>query len=86
MLLCLGFLEEVNSIQRKVSEPATPLTVLCGTGAGRSGIFILSDLLLHAADCGHVSVAAFYNCNCLIKVTNDLIFAFLETSVRLSSQ
>ena len=51
----IGFLEEVNSIQRKVSDPSTPLAVLCGTGAGRSGVFVLSDLLLHAADSGHVS-------------------------------
>ena len=50
-----GFLEEVNSIQRKVSDPNTPLVVLCGTGAGRGGVLILSDLLLHAADSGHVS-------------------------------
>jgi len=49
----LCFLEEVNSIQRKMSDPGTPLAVLCGTGAGRSGVFILSDLLLHAADSGH---------------------------------
>ncbi|OXA59565.1 Tyrosine-protein phosphatase non-receptor type 14 [Folsomia candida] len=59
----LCFLEEVNSIQRKVSEPTLPLTVLCGTGAGRSGIFILSDLLLHAADCGHK-----LRCDALLKV------------------
>lgn len=59
LLYCIGFLEEVNSIQRKVSDPNSPLTVLCGTGAGRSGIFILSDLLLHAADCGHVSLLIF---------------------------
>ncbi|ODM99807.1 Tyrosine-protein phosphatase non-receptor type 14 [Orchesella cincta] len=48
----LCFLEEVNSIQRKLND-TSPLLVLCGTGAGRSGVLILADLLLHAADSGH---------------------------------
>lgn len=52
--LLLGFLEEVNSVQRKVSDPLSPSVVICGTGGGRSGVFVLSDLLLRAADSGHV--------------------------------
>lgn len=59
-VLCVGFLEEVNSIQRKLND-TSPLLVLCGTGAGRSGVLILSDLLLHAADSGHVSLKSKQN-------------------------
>lgn len=59
-VFCVGFLEEVNSIQRKLNH-TSPLLVLCGTGAGRSGVLILSDLLLHAADSGHVSLKSKQN-------------------------
>lgn len=62
-MLNLGFLEEMSSVrEHTITEIPTgqnrnpPILVHCSTGVGRTGLTVLSDLLLYTLDHNQVHI------------------------------
>jgi protein tyrosine phosphatase len=55
----VGFLEEVQSVRQHVMQDSTasgnwPILVHCQAGAGRTGLFIMTDFLKTQLECNQV--------------------------------
>jgi len=56
-----GFLEEVQSVRQHVMQDSTasgnwPILVHCQAGAGRTGLFIMTDFLKTQLECNQVTL------------------------------